>query len=233
MHPLNDNPKEGKTFMDDNTNIILDRIAQQLGRIADSLEAIAIANAPKAPNYVRPITEYQTFDWSGLGADVVKSDDFGVAQVQWGGYLWTRRAPQNKFGEAIWFSRTEGKDSEGKTHYARLITFKKSGEVEPVPEKVMNITGEPVIDAPPVRHKISAPKNAKVAPRPPKNEIELEVDKTSKPSEAVHLVTKQTGSTVFWMVVERFGIEREKAAPIAKNGPTDWGKAISKLDRLV
>ena len=166
---LDRNPKEGRYKMNDNTSTILEIIAQQLGRIADALEEIALANAPKAPNYVRSITEYQTFDWSGLGAEVVKKDKFGVAQVQWGGYLWTRRSPQNKFGEAIWFSRTEGKDTEGKIRYARLITFKKPGEVEPVPEKVMNITGAPVIDAPHRRHELSGPKSEIVETRSPKS----------------------------------------------------------------
>ena len=111
---------------------------QMLGlfnRIANALEAIALTNAP-APNFVKPIESYASFDFTAIGALVKGHDANGPTELEWGGYLWTRRSPQNKFGEAIWFSRATGKDAEGNVKYSRLITFKKLTEAEPLPRKV-------------------------------------------------------------------------------------------------
>lgn len=112
----------------------------QLKRIADSLEAIALTNAP-APNFVKPIEAYAQFDFTSIGALVKQVDANGPTELEWGGYLWTRRAPQNKFGEAIWFSRATGKDADGNVKYSRLITFKKLSEAEPLPSKVKSAAG--------------------------------------------------------------------------------------------
>lgn len=106
-----------------------------LNRIAQALETIAMSNAP-APNFVKPIGAYATFDFTTIGAIVKARDSNGPTELEWGGYTWTRRSPQNKFGEAIWFSRAIGKDAEGNVKYARLITFKKMTEAEPLPRKV-------------------------------------------------------------------------------------------------
>lgn len=106
-----------------------------LNRIAVALESIALTNAP-APNFVKPIAAYADFDFTAIGALVRQRDAHGPTELEWGGYLWTRRSPQNKFGEAIWFSRATGKDAEGNVKYVRLITFKKMGEAEPLPRKV-------------------------------------------------------------------------------------------------
>ena len=106
-----------------------------LARIANALEAIALTNAP-APNFIKPIAAYADFDFTSIGALVKGRDANGPTELEWGGYLWTRRSPQNKFGEAIWFSRPTGKDAEGNVKYIRLITFKKLTEAEPLPRKV-------------------------------------------------------------------------------------------------
>lgn len=89
-----------------------------------------------APNYVRPLAEFASFDWASLGAEVVYRDRHGVAQVRWGGHDYIRRCPQNKFGDAIWFSRANGRDENGNLAYERLITFKKLSAAEPVSERV-------------------------------------------------------------------------------------------------
>lgn len=106
-----------------------------LNRIAGALETIAMSNAP-APNFVKPIGAYAGFDYTSIGALVKASDANGPTELEWGGYLWTRRSPQNKFGEVIWFSRCIGKDADGTNKYARLITFKQMSEAEPLPRKV-------------------------------------------------------------------------------------------------
>src|SRR5689334_6949166 len=108
-------------------------------RIADALERMAPA-MPKAPNYQYPIEAFPNFDWESINAVVEKQDQYGVAVVAWGGQVWVRRSPANKYGGAIWFSRAVGKDEEGKTFYERLITFKpRNVTVEPIPEKVANL----------------------------------------------------------------------------------------------
>jgi hypothetical protein len=104
-------------------------------RIASALETIAMSNA-KAPNLQRPIEAYANFDFDSIGAQVKSADQFGATALDWGGFIWTRRSPQNKFGEAIWFSRAIGKKEDGSNEYVRLISFKKFGEAEPLPRKV-------------------------------------------------------------------------------------------------
>lgn len=112
-----------------------ERLLALLGNIASSLEAIERALRPEAPNYKRPIEEFPTFDWTSIGARVLKVDQYGVAQVEHGDQVYTRRSPENKFGEAIWFSRPEGKDADGNVRYVRLITFRKFGDAEPISRK--------------------------------------------------------------------------------------------------
>lgn len=113
-----------------------ERIAAQLERCAGALEALARYQAPKAPNYRRPLTEWAGFDWESIGAEVLTRDRDGVAVVKWGDFTWTRRAPDNKFGEAVWYSRPDGKDADGTMRYVRLITFVATTEAEPVGRKV-------------------------------------------------------------------------------------------------
>jgi len=105
-----------------------------LHRIAVALETLAMANAP-APNFAKPIETYKNFDFETIGATVKATDGSGAIALEWGGYTWTRRSPQNKFSEAIWFSRPLGKAEDGSVKYARLITFRKFNEAEPLPRK--------------------------------------------------------------------------------------------------
>lgn len=113
----------------------LERIAVGQERLVEALYQVASYLAPKAPNYRHTLAEWAGFDWGEIGAEVVKSDADGVAVVRWGGYLWTRRAPDNKFGEAVWYSRPEGKNADGSVNYVRLVTFQKPTETEPVGRK--------------------------------------------------------------------------------------------------
>lgn len=107
-----------------------------LSTIAASLDQIARAIAPKAPGYVKALDEFPGYDWETIGATVKQTDQYGAAVVEWGGYTWTRRSPDNKFGEVIYFSRPDGKKEDGSVSYQRLITFKVLSKVEPVSRKV-------------------------------------------------------------------------------------------------
>jgi len=106
---------------------------ESLMRIAKALEQIAQAMLPENPCYRRPLAFYADFDFSEIGAEVLRSDQVGATYIQWGGHIWKRRASTGKFGEAIWFSRATGKGDDGGTDYACLIKFQNMGDVEPVP----------------------------------------------------------------------------------------------------
>jgi hypothetical protein len=113
---------------------ILHIIAESLQGIEAHLRQIALSSNP-APNYQRPLSEYHSFDWSSIGAGVLKEDEDGVSSVEWNGQVFTRRSPNNRFDAAIWFSRCVGKDSDGNNRYVRLITFKAASDAEPIAAK--------------------------------------------------------------------------------------------------
>ncbi|HEX9118142.1 MAG TPA: hypothetical protein VGA61_18905, partial [Anaerolineae bacterium] len=73
---------------------------------------------------------------------LVSQDQDGATVVRWHGQLYKRRAPDNKFGKAIWFSRTTGKAEDGTPLYERLVTFREISEPDPLPSKVAaKVTG--------------------------------------------------------------------------------------------
>ena len=112
-----------------------DALLGMLGELVVSLDRIARNTqpaAPEEPDMQRPIEAFVGFDWDSIEATVVKADEFGAALLEHSGRLWTRRSPANKFGEAIWFSRPDGKDAEGNVKYLRLITFRKVADAEPL-----------------------------------------------------------------------------------------------------
>jgi hypothetical protein len=116
------------------------------------LQQLAIAANP-APNFHKPLAEYWTFDWSLIGAIPRSSDQEGVTSVEWNGRLFTRRSPQNKFQESVWFSRAIGRDELGNNKYEKLITFKNAGEAEELGSKVKKA-------APPVAEPSAASQSA-------------------------------------------------------------------------
>ena len=112
----------------------------QLARIADSLEVLARPGKDYAPDNTRPIEDFAGFDWSSINATVVRTDAFGPSHVEWGGHVYTRRSPSNRFDPAVWYSRATGKDEEGdKTVYARLITFKEIKDADPLSDKAADL----------------------------------------------------------------------------------------------
>lgn len=102
-------------------------------------QSISVSKAP--PNYTRALAEFPSFDWTSIGASIVQTDNYGAAIVRWGGRDYVRRSPSNKFGEAIWFSRSVGKDEMGNNTYERLITFKPQAEAEALPNRVLSRLG--------------------------------------------------------------------------------------------
>ena len=119
-----------------------------LNRIAFSLEKIANQGQPIEPNFVRPLVDFATFDWSSIGAEVVSTDEYGPTHVNFDGTIWTRRSPANKYDPVIFFSRAVGKDDAGNTRYLRLITFREIKEAEPVSNRIAGKTHAPSPAAP-------------------------------------------------------------------------------------
>jgi DdrB-like protein len=113
---------------------IFQMIAASLQGIDSNLRQIAISSYP-APNYQRSLSEFTTFDWHLIGATVLNRDDDGVTAVEWNGQVFTRRSPNNRFAEAVWFSRCVGKDPDGNNRYVRLISFKALNDAEPIAAK--------------------------------------------------------------------------------------------------
>jgi hypothetical protein len=109
-------------------------IAASLQGVESHLRQMAISSNP-APNYQRPLSEYPLFDWSSIGAIVLNRDDDGVTAVEWNGQVFTRRSPNNKFAEAVWYSRHLGQDADGNKRYARLISFRALSDAEPIAAK--------------------------------------------------------------------------------------------------
>ena len=109
----------------------------------NSLVSIA-ARRQSDPDYQYPLNRYQCFDWTAIGAEVIEADNDGATEVLWNGHIYTRRSPQNKYAPAIWFSRAVGKGEDGKTTYARLVTFKESEGADPLPRKISSrFQGQP------------------------------------------------------------------------------------------
>lgn len=98
-----------------------------------------IVQSTQPTDYQYDLSAFPNFDWDKIGAAVVERDRYGAAAVTWGGHTYIRRSPQNKFGEAIWFSRCTGKGETGENVYERLITFKRHKQcASPVPERVLS-----------------------------------------------------------------------------------------------
>ena len=111
-------------------NSILNIIAEQLQELVQ-LQQQATNNGD-GPNYRRQLSEYASFDWFSINANPTREVGDGINEVDWGGYAWRRRSGTGKFGNAIWFSRSTGKNEDNTPKYARLITFKDNDSPEPL-----------------------------------------------------------------------------------------------------
>jgi hypothetical protein len=103
--------------------------------LCNRLDAIA---SQTPPDWKLPLAYYK-YNWSAkVGATVIDSDGHGPSQVSWAGHTYTRRSGAGKYGAAIWFSRSIGKDDNGETEYGRLITFKDQAPAEPLEHGVVD-----------------------------------------------------------------------------------------------
>jgi hypothetical protein len=116
------------------TNDQTERIANALERIADALEKMSSdPDSAGRPKYQRPLSEFPTFDWGSIGAEVLKSDQYGAAIVSRRGKEYYRRS-HDTYGADVWFARGNGKRQDGKTNYDWLIKFSplEDKQVKPI-----------------------------------------------------------------------------------------------------
>ena len=126
-------PQDERTYLN-----LQKRIDESLTRIAIALELMI---PQKAPDYQFALKDFNSFDWSSIGAVVADRDIDGASAILWRNNIYVRRSPSNKFEEAIWFSRCTGRDEKGANIYERLITFKAISDAEPLPERVASRSG--------------------------------------------------------------------------------------------
>ena len=123
-------------------------LLSSLRRIANALERLANDGKPIVPDLRKPISEYKNFDWSTIDASVIARDADGPTHLEWGGFVWMRRSPSNKYAPAIWFSRCIGKNEEGDNQYGTLIKFEQPKDVESVSKKAAQAAEESAPKAP-------------------------------------------------------------------------------------
>lgn len=101
-------------------------------KISKQLDQLIEQTAPAGPDYREPLAVFKTYNWASIEAEVIDTDKYGPSAVRWRRQVYTRRAGDGKFGKAIWFSRSIGKQ-DGENVYVRLITFKGDGKFEAEP----------------------------------------------------------------------------------------------------
>lgn len=97
---------------------------QLLERIATTLEKQPEATVTqKGSRYMRTIDEFKSFDWSSIGATILRSDKDGLPDVvRWGERIYKRRAKPDQDNN-VWFSCSLGEGA-----YDKLITFLYPGK---------------------------------------------------------------------------------------------------------
>lgn len=188
--------------------------------IQRSLQIIAGALA-KAPNIQQPIGDYPNFDWSKIGARVLRTDADGASVVEHNGRIYKRRSPDNKYEACIWFSRCTGKDESGDNRYETLISFETiKDDVEPLGHKarkalesVIGRTGRQS-QPKPTNHQspVTAPDNVSTFKPKPLTEDELKL-------RAQRLVTE--GRVTFDAASKTYTVQvNDKISYQVKPGPT-------------
>ena len=87
-----------------------------------ALHASIKSNQP-APRLEFHLDDLPNFPWDAIGAVPAQRDKHGISQIWWGGRQFFRRSPDNRYTEAIFFSRSLGKEENGKPQYEWLIRF--------------------------------------------------------------------------------------------------------------
>lgn len=127
------------------TNEQFEKLTSQLNILIVLMEKMANAPRPRvpAPRYTADLSQYKSFDWNTVGAEVIEMDAGGlVAAIQWQGRRYSRRSVANKFGKAIMFSLPTGQDSEGANKYETFMIFKELPPVADLDPKVALVIGE-------------------------------------------------------------------------------------------
>ncbi|HKX31342.1 MAG TPA: hypothetical protein VJ302_26895 [Blastocatellia bacterium] len=96
-----------------------------------------MAMAP-APRIRKSLADYLQVEqvMAEIGAVILDKDEEGPTMVEWNGQIFKRRAPDNKYNPAIWYSRCTGKAEDGANQYATLIQFGEiKADVDPLGTK--------------------------------------------------------------------------------------------------
>jgi hypothetical protein len=104
---------------------VLGLLRAQLGllkSIAAELAKLNSSKAPLSPGYRRRLSEYPSFDWTSIGAQVVAQDRQGVSEVEWSGHRFDRRQGDKFGGKFIIFSRPADKNGDTQKYHT-LIRF--------------------------------------------------------------------------------------------------------------
>lgn len=113
-----------------------DNLAQMVSELATMrryFKQMVEYSKPTEPGYIYPLNDYPDFDWSTIGATVIQRDGKGyVSMVEWGGYFWKRRSKSDNKGAAVWFNRTYNPYDTDAWEYVRLVTFRNTGNPEPL-----------------------------------------------------------------------------------------------------
>lgn len=117
----------------------LRQIAETTARTHQVLNRLDIGSrqgGDVAPNYIKPLSEYETFKWDTINAEVIDSDRDGATTVEWKGRQFTRRRGNPDYEPVVYFSRSTGKDKDtGKHIYEWLITFRQPSKAKRLPEE--------------------------------------------------------------------------------------------------
>jgi hypothetical protein len=93
-----------------------------LKTIAGELSKLNASKAPLSPGYRRRLSEYRSFDWLSISAEVVAQDAQGVSEVEWSGHRFDRKTGEKFGGKFVIFSRPANGGSD-ETTYHTLIKF--------------------------------------------------------------------------------------------------------------
>jgi hypothetical protein len=112
-------------------------------KLERALIKLAAAVNP-SPDYRQPLARYGSFNWQSIDAVVMNSDGGGPTFVKWGGLVYTRRCKvDQRFGSAIWYSKSAGKNGDGENKYHTLIKF--TDKISPpaaVPSEILRKAGK-------------------------------------------------------------------------------------------
>lgn len=109
------------------------QLLQKVSSVERNLEILTSDRGMLDPHYEKSLAEYPNFDWSSIEAKIIDRDEIGVSKVEYKNSIYRRTLPENKFVEAIIFSRYEAGEPQ------KLITFRTFESAQPVSRKVVRL----------------------------------------------------------------------------------------------